>query len=530
MTATSCNYSIDSFDGGRKRRQRRRNSGAFCDSRVVLTQICFALFAAVLLVSVGAETSTTAQRKLIVNGNPASPSDNQFFVRSWPDSVPQTNDILCGASLIHSDIIVTVAHCHGGFNYGAMTYDSESETFARYKTVDLQIAHPKFYQNLENINYDIMIIRLTTPITDVEPVVLNDDPDFPVNANYGDESSFLLEAIGVGLTETGFVSNGLDVGYFNAMSNDRCKKILGKVNVAITEDIMCADPSTDDSICSGDSGGPLTARLVKAPNQNSAVSRTPWSDLTTSVPVQVGVTSFGNNCEVDTIPDGFARISYFHKWINEQICKYSRDPPIACLDYFQSDDYLQYIASQDASAEIWPDKARITMKFQHDFLAEQTKFVFRNTNTNEIEYVGPHYVPRRGEFVVSNFYLPVPGKYAVEIHDAGDDGLNNPSYVNEDYPKGSWEISAEYSNGGRLEALASGDFDFESLQTKYIRLPRRLPNPDPPDTLSPTVTPFEAPSAAPNLESEIPSSSLPLAYSAWALTILSLLGGWAVLF
>jgi hypothetical protein len=286
---------------------------------------------------------------------------------------------------------------------------------------------------------------------------------------------------------------------------------------------MCADPTTDDSICSGDSGGPLTARL-KAPNENNAVSRSPWSDLTTSKPVQVGVTSFGNDCAVDSIPDGFARISYFHKWINEQICKYSRDPPVECFDYFQSDDYLQFIASQDASATIWPDKARITMKFQHDFLAEQTVFLFRNTATNEIEYVGPHYIPRRGEFVVSKFFLPVPGNYAIEIHDAGDDGLRNPKYVSDNYPQGSWEISAEYSNGARLEALASGDFEFESLQTEFIRLPRRLPNPDPSDSMSPTVTPFVTPAV--NMESGISSSSLPFAYSAWALAILSL-GGWS---
>jgi hypothetical protein len=62
------------------------------------------------------------------------------------------------------------------------------------------------------------------------------------------------------------------------------------------------------------------------------------------------------------------------------------------------------------------------------------------------------------------------------------------------------------------------------LQTEFIRLPRRLPNPDPSDSMSPTVTPFVTPAV--NMESGISSSSLPFAYSAWALAILSL-GGWS---
>jgi hypothetical protein len=420
-------------------------------------------------------------------------------------------------------MIITAAHCHGGFNYGAMTYDPESQTLSRYKTVDMQLAYPRYYENLNIINYDILLLRLDSPITDVEPIEINDDPDIPVKKkDNSNDQSYLLEGLGVGLTETGMISRGLEVGYFNAMANDQCSQRLGKVNVAMTEDIMCADPITDDSICAGDSGGPLSTRINVS---KEATSRSPWNELKGGKPLLVGITSFGNDCAVDLVPDGFARISFFNKWINEQICKYSRDPPGSCFEYYETEEYLEFVAAETSNT-IWPKTARMTMEFQHDFLAEQTVFVFRNTITNKIAYVGPQYVPRRGEFVVSTFSLPVPANYAIEIYDNGGDGLKNPKYINKNYPQGNWTLSAEYSNGGRLENLASGDFDFKSKQTKFIMLPRRMRDPTaaPTETVAPTVTPKPTGTVATPAIALNAASSSATAYSTctWAFAVIAI--------
>ena len=235
--------------------------------------LVFLLLVVVLLAGVSAES--TAERKLVINGDTVLPSDNQFFVRSWLDTVRETDDVLCGASLIHSDMIITAAHCHGGFNFGAMAYDPNSESFSQYRQVDLQIAYKKYYENLEIINYDILVLRLESPITDVEPILLNSDPNFPITRNNFGIEGTVVEATGVGITETGFISKGLEVGYFSPMSNFQCAQRLGKANVEMTPDVMCADPYTDDSICAGDSGGPLIAR-VPAFGEVSAASRSPW--------------------------------------------------------------------------------------------------------------------------------------------------------------------------------------------------------------------------------------------------------------
>ena len=196
-----------------------------------------------IIPTMNASSASLTNRNLIVNGDNANPSDYQFFIKSQPDSLSHTNDVLCGASLIHSDMILTAAHCHGGFNYGAMTYDN------RYTTVDLQIAHPDYYRNTDLINHDIMVLRLSSPLLDIQPVVLNADPDFPINKG----NTVLLEGLGFGLTEFGIPQN-LQVGYFAPITNAQCFRRLRIANVELTEDILCVDPLTDDSICSGDSG------------------------------------------------------------------------------------------------------------------------------------------------------------------------------------------------------------------------------------------------------------------------------------
>jgi secreted trypsin-like serine protease len=307
-------YSMDSSCcvGGVGNRAKRRCKNAeahhFVFVSIITLSYCLLLFAIVSVSVVdfaNAETSTSSsskrkRRNLIVNGDTVNPSEFQFFLRSWPDSVPATRDVLCGASLIHSDIILTAAHCQGGFNYGAMAYDPSTGQFNRYKTVDLQIAFPDYYSNLDVINYDLMILRLSKPITDVKPVMINGDPDFPIN----NSTSSPLDALGFGLTEDGTVAEGLKAGHFTPITNDQCFQRLQIANVDLSDDILCVDPLTDDSICAGDSGGPLTASITDSNNKINMV--------------QVGVVSFGSECEPDWVPDGFARVSYFNDWINKR--------------------------------------------------------------------------------------------------------------------------------------------------------------------------------------------------------------------
>jgi hypothetical protein len=366
-------------------------------------------------------SSSSLQRDLVVNGITADPTDYQFFARSWPDHVQMTGDMLCGASLIHSDILLTAAHCHGAFNYGLMLYNPDTKKFNRFATVDRQISYPEYYVDVDSINFDIMILRLSEPVADIAPVMVNNDPDFPV------PGQDVGHAAGFGLTDPdlGTIPNDLQVGYFKALSNSQCLLRGRFINVDIEDDVMCVDPQDDDSVCGGDSGGPLTVPLVEAQVQSSGGTTNVNNNSPGLVPnaIQIGVVSFGTDCKDDSIPDGFARVSHFSDWIQDQICQWSRNPPAGCPDTETPEvDFL------------YQDAVEIEINFHHDFLAEETTFAIRNTLNNKIEYVGPQYVPRRGEQVASTLSL-FAGNYAFEVYDSAGDGLHNPDCEYNAYSK-----------------------------------------------------------------------------------------------
>ncbi|KAG7347384.1 trypsin [Nitzschia inconspicua] len=431
------------------------------------------------------------QRRTIVNGETVTNlRDYQFFVRSYSDSIGQIPSLLCGASLIHSDIILTAAHCQGAFNYGVVMFNPFLDALNWYNTVDLQIAHPDYYSNIALINNDIMVLRLSEPVTEIVPVRLNQDPEFPVPGRD------VTAATGFGVTDfaAGTLPSQLQVGYLSPITNADCASRGRFLNVVLSADVLCVDPVSDASVCAGDSGGPLTVPLVKVSEQqgsegSSTTAQTVDDDATA---VQVGVISFGTTCEPDNVPDGMTRVSYFYDWIQEQICRHSRVPPLNCPTLSSGTSAAESFINQDA--------VTVELDFQHDFMAEETTFAVRQASNNAIKYIGPEYVPQRGERVTSTFQL-FPGNYVFEVYDSAGTGMVNPPQINSAFPAGKWTLTAVFANGTRQE-LATGDENFEFVQFTPFEVPT-LARPsqatftDVPSN-SPTVAPIitETPTAA----------------------------------
>lgn len=408
-------------------------------------------------------------RRLIVQGVPVEPQDYPYFALTSSDAYASTRDKVCGAILIHSDILLSAAHCQGYFNYGVQLFSPEQRQFDRRSRIVEQWRHPDFNRHNGNYNWDILVMRLAEPVYDIEPALLNNDPNVPSE----DE---ILKAVGFGALEyEGELSSTLMEGEVRYMLPSTCGERIAEFKITgieSGEDVLCTE-STDagNSICLGDSGGPLL----------------------TLDGILVGVTSWTVQCQV-SIPNGFARVSTLYDWIQEKICEISAEKPGSCVTTPSPNPTLPLV--------------EMRLQFRHDFSPEQTTFAVRNLVTTEIEYAGPTYVvPDRAIPTDwnSTFYL-TEGSYAFEVYDKGDDGLSDTA---QNARLGQWELYARYQNGtSDFSLVASGDNLFlgESIADFEIRAPPPTQQSTPPTsfltsnapmkpTLGPTLGPIGLPTA-----------------------------------
>ena len=412
------------------------------------------------------------RRREIVNGYIADPSDAKFFVKSGRDDDETTGDYVCGGMLVHSDIVLTAAHCQGAFNYGVFLYDPNTNDFTREMTIDLQVRYPDF--NGIDTHNDMLLLRLSSN-PDLPTVEMNSNNSTPSNND-------VMTVYGIGKKHaTDSASNRLRVGEMKYIDNEECtERVRDTANSIIWDDVLCADPYYDNvarieegsSVCQGDSGGPLL-------------------DSSNTL---VGVTSWNFFCKSDDLPDGFARVAYFHDWITQQICYMSRNPPT-------SQNECPNGTSPPRPA---PEAIRIFLTFNHDYYPEETFFRILSKDRNgEVEYAGPKYVPARGSAWRSQVFL-VPGEYTIEIFDMAGDGLSPGDSGSE----GWWTLIASYENGGE-KLLASGganfgqkdltDFVVESIESQT---PTTRPTQSP--TKGPTRNPTQLPTRIPT---QLPTES-----------------------
>ena len=158
------------------------------------------------------------RRELIVQGQVADPTAFQYFALTANDAYASTVDNVCGAALIHSDILLTAAHCQGLFNYGAWMFNPTTKQFDRMMKIVEQWRHPNFnLMNNSYYNWDLLVMRLEEPVLDIQPVALNNDPQVP-------SIDEVLKAIGFGAREYGEeLSTSLLVGELQYMSPQLCE-------------------------------------------------------------------------------------------------------------------------------------------------------------------------------------------------------------------------------------------------------------------------------------------------------------------
>ena len=188
---------------------------------------------------------------MIVGGeevDPACPNCKYEFMVSLQSS--GWGGHFCGGSLVREDWVITAAHCVEGTNASSIQvkiglHNVNGTSGAQTRDVEEIIIHPNY--NGGSLNNDYALLRLSSPITDFEPIQLCTDTDH-------DEEPVMSTTMGWGATSSGGSSSAylLEV---DVPIDDSCGNYS---NSEITNNMICAGYNSGgyDS-CQGDSGGPL---------------------------------------------------------------------------------------------------------------------------------------------------------------------------------------------------------------------------------------------------------------------------------
>ncbi|PSN53082.1 Chymotrypsin BI [Blattella germanica] len=190
----------------------------------------------------------------IVNGNQASRGQFPYQAALYLDG-----SSFCGGSLISTTYILTAAHCAQGYN---------SQTLAN----------------------DIALVRLPSAVSLSNYIQTIKLPSYSMASNSFAGTTVTVSGWGK-TSDNGGVSNQLNYVNLNIITNSACSSYYGSTIISST---ICADGSSRQSTCNGDSGGPMVTNGV-----------------------QIGVVSFvsSRGC-ASGYPSGYARVTSFLSWIS----------------------------------------------------------------------------------------------------------------------------------------------------------------------------------------------------------------------
>jgi hypothetical protein len=336
-------------------------------------------------------------RALIIGGTSTDHGEYPYFATTKSTAV-------CGASLIHPDILLTAAHCQKEFARIGVVYIGAHEldtltTTAERRTLIRQYPHPD--------NHDLMLFQLDQPVDNIPVVTLNSDPDQP-------RLNSTLTAIGFGATsmEHFTYSDNLMAVDVYPVDPDTCARQYNETTRINPDTMLCAGHSSlNYDSCNGDSGGPL---LDKETGE------------------QVGIVSFGRGCGDPDFPGVYTRVSTYKSWIHDRICELSAMPPADC----------PAPNSDPKTGEL----TKVVLFIKYDNRPSESFWRLVDDATGQAVAFQPK-LPEQGDLFSQELLLP-PGKYTLHFTDTAGDGIKGKIIISADV-----RSSAE-DDGGKVRAEA----------------------------------------------------------------------------
>jgi secreted trypsin-like serine protease len=209
----------------------------------------------------------------IIGGSPALASDFPWQVALIRGALsePQRSQF-CGGTLIANDLIITAAHCVDNAivrsdpaRLNIIAGVSAYETGGQRASVKAIVKHPNW--NKETLDYDVAILRLSSPVTVGRPIAL---------ANTAPTAGTRAWVSGWGATvEGGRGSSQLMAVEVPVVDQATCNA-PESYNGAITPQMFCAgEREGGKDSCQGDSGGPLVTGNL---NEEQLIGVVSWGE------------------------------------------------------------------------------------------------------------------------------------------------------------------------------------------------------------------------------------------------------------